>query len=65
LTDRTLAVLRLLAEGKPNAVGAALFISTKTASVHVSNIPGKLGVGTRVQAATVARAHRSVRTATR
>jgi DNA-binding NarL/FixJ family response regulator len=31
-----------------------LFISRKTASVHVSNILRKLGVATRVQAAAVA-----------
>ena len=48
-------MLRLLAEGKPNAeIGVALFISTKTVSVHVTNILRKLGVSTRVQAATVA-----------
>jgi len=33
---------------------AALFISTKTASVHVSNILAKLGVRGRVEAAAVA-----------
>jgi DNA-binding CsgD family transcriptional regulator len=55
LTDRELAVLRLLAEGKTNSeIGATLFISRKTASVHVSNILRKLGVTTRVQAAAVA-----------
>jgi predicted ATPase len=35
-------------------IGAALFISRKTASVHVTNILRKLGVTTRVQAAAVA-----------
>lgn len=55
LTDRERAVLQLLGQGKTNAqIGAALFISAKTASVHVSNILRKLGVSTRVQAATVA-----------
>jgi DNA-binding CsgD family transcriptional regulator len=55
LTDRELAMRRLIAEGKPNAeIGVASFISTKTASVHVTNIPRKLGGNTRVQAATVA-----------
>jgi DNA-binding CsgD family transcriptional regulator/tetratricopeptide (TPR) repeat protein len=55
LTDRELAVLQLLAEGKTNSeIGAILFISTKTASVHVTNILRKLAVATRVQAATVA-----------
>jgi DNA-binding CsgD family transcriptional regulator len=55
LTDRELAVLRLLSQGRSNPeIAAALFISPKTASVHVSNILRKLGVTTRVQAATVA-----------
>jgi DNA-binding CsgD family transcriptional regulator len=55
LTDRELAVLRLLSQGMSNPeIGAALFISPKTASVHVTNILRKLGVTTRVQAATVA-----------
>jgi DNA-binding CsgD family transcriptional regulator len=55
LTDRELAVLKLLAQGKTNSeIGAALFISRKTASVHVTNILRKLDVATRVQAATVA-----------
>ena len=55
LTDREHAVLRLVSQGRTNAqIGATLFISTKTASVHVSNILRKLDVATRVQAATVA-----------
>jgi DNA-binding CsgD family transcriptional regulator len=55
LTNRELAVLRLLAEGKTNSeIGAALFISRKTASVHVTSILRKLAVATRVQAAAVA-----------
>ncbi len=55
LTDRELAVLRLLAEGRTNAqIGKELFISPNTAGVHVANILRKLGVATRVQAATVA-----------
>jgi DNA-binding CsgD family transcriptional regulator len=55
LTDRELAVLRLLGEGKTNAeIGAALFISRSTASVHVTNILRKLAVTSRVQAATIA-----------
>jgi DNA-binding NarL/FixJ family response regulator len=33
--------------------GPELFISPKTASVHVSNILGKLGVATRTEAAAV------------
>ena len=55
LTSRELAVLRLLASGRTNAqIGAELYISPKTAGVHVSNILHKLGVSGRVQAATLA-----------
>jgi DNA-binding NarL/FixJ family response regulator len=35
-------------------IGATLFMSEKTASVHVSRILAKLGVRTRTQAAAVA-----------
>ena len=55
LTDRELEVLRLLAAGRTNTqIGAELYISHKTASVHVSNILRKLGVPGRVQAAALA-----------
>ena len=55
LTARELEVLALVAEGRSNRqVGDALFISAKTASVHVSNILAKLGVASRVEAAAVA-----------
>jgi DNA-binding CsgD family transcriptional regulator len=55
LTARELEVLALVAEGRSNRqVADALFISAKTASVHVSNILAKLGVASRVQAAAVA-----------
>ena len=55
LTDRELTVLRLLAAGRTNSqIGAELYISASTASVHVSNILRKLGVSGRVQAAAVA-----------
>jgi DNA-binding NarL/FixJ family response regulator/tetratricopeptide (TPR) repeat protein len=57
LTPRELEVLRLVAAGRSNGqIAEALFISRKTASVHVSNILGKLGVHTRTEAA--AAAHR-------
>jgi DNA-binding CsgD family transcriptional regulator len=57
LTRRELEVLRLVAAGRSNQqIADALFISRKTASVHVSNILRKLGVHTRVEAA--ATAHR-------
>jgi DNA-binding CsgD family transcriptional regulator/tetratricopeptide (TPR) repeat protein len=55
LTDRELTVLRLLAAGRTNPqIGAELYISASTASVHVSNILRKLGVPGRVQAAALA-----------
>jgi len=55
LTARELTVLRLLADGRTNAqIGAALYISPKTASVHVTSILRKLGVSGRVQAAAIA-----------
>ena len=55
LTDRELTVLRLLAAGRTNPqIGAELYISASTASVHVSNILRKLGVSSRVQAAAIA-----------
>jgi DNA-binding CsgD family transcriptional regulator len=55
LTPRELEVLRLVADGRSNRqIAEELFISVKTASVHVSNILAKLGVRTRVEAAAVA-----------
>ena len=55
LTEREQEVLRLVADGRSNAqIATELFISPKTASVHVSNILGKLGVSSRVEAAAVA-----------
>jgi DNA-binding CsgD family transcriptional regulator len=55
LTDREVEVLALLPSGMTNAeIGDALFISTKTAGNHVSNVLAKLGVGTRAEAAVVA-----------
>jgi DNA-binding CsgD family transcriptional regulator/tetratricopeptide (TPR) repeat protein len=55
LTDRERDVLRLLARGQSNRqIGAELFISPKTASVHVSNILAKLAVTNRTEAAAVA-----------
>lgn len=56
LTAREVDVLRLLGEGLTNAeVAARLFISTKTAGNHVSNVLMKLGVRNRSQAAAIAR----------
>ena len=55
LTDREREVLRLLARGRSNReIGAELFITTKTASVHVSNILAKLGAASRTEAAAIA-----------
>ncbi|NDL59636.1 ATP-binding protein [Phytoactinopolyspora mesophila] len=55
LTAREREVLDLIAAGRSNReIGEALFISAKTASVHVSNILAKLGVSTRGEAAAVA-----------
>ncbi len=55
LTEREGEVLRLVAGGWSNQqIADELFISRKTASVHVSNILGKLGVRSRVEAAAVA-----------
>ncbi len=55
LTDREREVLRLLVRGKSNReIGSELFITPKTASVHVSNILGKLGAASRTEAAAIA-----------
>ncbi|MFI6641070.1 AAA family ATPase [Streptomyces sp. NPDC050504] len=55
LTPREQDVLRLVAEGRSNRqIAQALFISPKTASVHVSNILAKLGVSGRGEAAALA-----------
>ncbi len=56
LTRREREVLGLLAEGSTNRqIAERLFISEKTASVHVSNILAKLAVSTRGQAVVVAK----------
>jgi DNA-binding CsgD family transcriptional regulator/DNA-binding transcriptional regulator YdaS (Cro superfamily) len=55
LTPREREVLGLLANGLTNReIGAELFISNKTASVHVSRILGKLSVPNRAAAAAFA-----------
>jgi DNA-binding CsgD family transcriptional regulator len=55
LTPREHEVLLLLAEGHTNReIGERLYMSEKTASVHVSRILAKLEVGGRVEAAAVA-----------
>ena len=55
LTQRELEVLRMLGAGLSNRqIAEELFISPKTASVHVSNILRKLDVANRVQAGAIA-----------
>jgi DNA-binding NarL/FixJ family response regulator len=55
VTRRELEVLNLVADGRTNRqIGELLFISEKTASVHVTNLLRKLGVANRVEAATMA-----------
>jgi DNA-binding CsgD family transcriptional regulator len=56
LTPREREVIALLDAGQSNAqIAKTLYISEKTASVHVSNIIRKLGVTSRLQAANAAR----------
>jgi DNA-binding CsgD family transcriptional regulator len=56
LTPREREILALVALGRSNRqIGTQLFISNKTASVHVSNIIAKLGVTSRGEAVAVAR----------
>ena len=56
LTERETEVLRLVADGLTNGqIGGKLFMSPKTASVHVSHILAKLGAANRTEAAATAR----------
>ena len=55
LTPREREVLALVVAGRSNAeIADELFISRKTASVHVANIKGKFGAASRVEIATMA-----------
>ena len=55
LSDREIEVLKLIANGKDNAVIAAeLHISPKTVKNHISNILMKLQIDNRIQAAVYA-----------
>ena len=54
-TPRERSVLELVAEGRTNRqVGAALFISEKTVSVHLSRVMAKLGATSRTEAVSAA-----------
>jgi DNA-binding CsgD family transcriptional regulator/tetratricopeptide (TPR) repeat protein len=56
LTPRERDVLELVATGRSNReIAAALFISAKTVSVHISNLLGKLEAGSRTEAVAIAR----------
>jgi LuxR family maltose regulon positive regulatory protein len=56
LTEREEEVLELLAAGLTNPeIAEKLVISAGTVKKHASNIYGKLGVGSRIEAATRAR----------
>lgn len=55
LSMREREVLALVADGRTNGeIGERLFISAKTASVHVTHILDKLGVSSRTEAAILA-----------
>jgi len=55
LSDREIQVLKLIANGKDNAVIAGeLYISPKTVKNHISNILMKLQIENRIQAAVYA-----------
>lgn len=54
LTPREREVMLLVAEGLTNrAIGERLFISEKTASVHISNVLAKLGASGRTEAVAI------------
>ncbi|QBR92272.1 helix-turn-helix transcriptional regulator [Nocardioides euryhalodurans] len=58
LTAREVEVLRLVASGRSNAqIAAELVLSEKTVARHLSNIFGKLDVGSRTAATAYAFAH--------
>ena len=59
LTAREVEVLRLLAEGLPDAqIAERLFLSPYTVKAHLRSIYGKLGVASRSAATRLALEHR-------
>jgi DNA-binding NarL/FixJ family response regulator len=55
LTPRERSVLTLVAGGRTNRqVGAELYISEKTVSVHLSRVMAKLGAASRTEAVSIA-----------
>jgi len=55
LTAREAEILQLLADGHGSrAIAERLFISSETVQTHVRNLLGKLGVGSRLEAVTLA-----------
>ena len=55
MSAREIEVLRLVAAGRSNGeIAERLFITRKTAGVHVTHILNKLGVSNRVEAAMAA-----------
>ncbi len=54
LSEREREVVALVAAGRTNrAIGEELFLSVKTVETHLRNVFGKLGVGSRAEAAAV------------
>lgn len=52
LTEREVAVLRLVASGKTNKeIARKLIVAERTVEFHLSNLFGKLGVASRIEAA--------------
>jgi RNA polymerase sigma factor (sigma-70 family) len=59
LTEREREVLALVAEGKSNKeIAQALKVTERTVEFHVSNVLGKLGLTSRVEAAVWVKEHR-------